>query len=156
MLVIILEKLKKAMIFMTATRRYSELKRLETFTERYEYLKLGGEVGRSTFGFDRYLNQTFYKSHLWRQARDHVIVRDNGCDLGIPDREIHSELLVHHMNPILPDDIIHGEEWIVDPEFLILTTKSTHNAIHYGDDSKLIPTAVFKRSPNDTNLWSRS
>lgn len=141
---------------MTVTRRYSELRRLETFEERFDYLKLGGEVGRATFGFDRYLNQQFYSSYEWKQARRSVIIRDDGCDLGIPGREIHTELLVHHMNPMTADDIVHGEEWIFDPEFLVVTTKMTHNAIHYGDESLLIPSVVPQRSPNDTNLWSRS
>lgn len=144
------------MIIMTVIKRYSELERLETFEERFDYLKLHGEVGRSTFGFDRYLNQDFYRSYEWKQVRDFVIVRDDGCDLGIPDREIHTELLVHHMNPITTDDIVHKEERIFDPEFLITTTKSTHNAIHYGDENLLVPSTVPKRSPNDTTMWSRS
>jgi hypothetical protein len=133
-------------------RRYSELCRLETFEERFEYLELGGAVGRTTFGFDRWLNQRFYKSSEWFRARNFVIVRDNGCDLGIPGYEIQTSLLVHHMNPVLVDDIIHGERWIIDPEFLITTSLSTHNAIHFGDKS-LLPRGPVERKAGDTRLW---
>jgi len=134
------------------TRRYSELRRLETFEERFEYLMLGGEVGVSTFGFDRYINQEFYRSSEWRHARRHVILRDEGCDLGIPGYEINAELLVHHINPMSADDIVHGESWVYDPEYLITTTKDTHNAIHYGDRSKLrVP--FVERTRGDTRLW---
>jgi len=134
------------------TRRYSQLRRLETFEERFEYLRLGGDVGLSTFGFDRYINQKFYTSVEWRSARDQVIVRDNGCDLGIPGYEIHGALLVHHMNPMGIDDILHGEEWIFDPDYLITTCHNTHNAIHYGN-ANLLPKTVVKREPGDTKLW---
>lgn len=134
------------------TRCYSEVSRLPTFEERFQYLKLDGSVGRSTFGFDRYLNQGFYRSREWKQARDGVIVRDNGCDLGIPGYDIHMDLLVHHMNPMLPDDVIHGEEWILDPEYLICTTKETHNAIHYGNPTPY-PKVTVARRPGDTTLW---
>lgn len=137
---------------MTKVRSYSELRRLEFFEERYEYLKLNGEVGRSTFGFDRYLNQKFYTSYEWKMARREVILRDNGCDLGISGYEINSSLLIHHMNPIIVEDIIHGEEWIFDPEYLITTTKTTHNAIHFGNE-KILPKIVVSRSSNDTKLW---
>lgn len=133
-------------------RSYSELERLQTFEERYDYLKLNGEVGRSTFGFDRYINQGFYTSSEWRTTRDRVIVRDYGCDLGIPGYEIHTELLVHHINPIALENIIHGEDWIFDPEYLITTTKRTHNAIHFGNDHAY-PRIVTARTPNDTRLW---
>lgn len=133
-------------------RRYSELMRYDSFDDRYEYLKLGGEVGRSTFGFDRHINQTFYRSSQWKSVRDFVIVRDNGCDLAVPGHEIHTELLVHHMNPMTVDDILHGEEWILDPEYLICVCHNTHNAIHYGDKS-LLPTAFVERRPGDTKLW---
>jgi len=133
-------------------RTYSEVKRLETFEERFEYLKLNGEVGRSTFGFDRYVNQQFYASHEWKTVRQAVISRDNGCDLGISGYEIHSNILIHHINPMSIDDIIHGEEWIFNPEYLITTTKNTHNAIHFGDD-KLLPKVVIARTRNDTKLW---
>lgn len=133
-------------------KTHSELFRFETFEERFEYLKLTGSVGHTTFGFDRYLNQQFYQSHAWKTARRHVIVRDSGCDLGVQGYEIHADILIHHMNPISADDIIHGEEWITDPEFLITTTHNTHNAIHYGDKS-LLPAPVLERRPGDTKLW---
>lgn len=134
------------------TRTYSELRRLQTFEERFEYLVLRGEVGMATFGFDRWVNQQFYRSHEWKRVRDEVIVRDNGCDLGMPGHEINARLLVHHMNPIRPEDLAHGETWVLDPEFLITTTHRTHNAIHYGDDSLLVKPPVERR-PGDTKLW---
>lgn len=133
-------------------RTYAELRRLETFEERFEYLKLGGITGQQTFGFDRWVNQRFYKSWEWKRARDYVITRDNGCDLGIPGYEIYSGLLVHHMNPISMDDIEHGEDWIIDPNFLITTSLQTHNAIHFGDES-LLPRGPVERKPGDTKLW---
>ena len=133
-------------------KTYSELMKLKTFEERYEYLKLGGIVGKETFGFDRYLNQTFYKTDEWLSIRDHVIVRDNGCDLGIEGREIHSRILVHHMNPITKEDILSRSEYLLNPEYLICTIKSTHDAIHYGDESLLIKLPVERRK-NDTCLW---
>lgn len=113
---------------------------------------MGGVVGTSTFGFDRYINQDFYRSREWRSVRDRVIVRDNGCDLGIEGYEIHGNLLVHHMNPMTADDVVHGEDWILNPDFLITTTQDTHNAIHYGDKS-LLKTPFVPRQPNDTKLW---
>jgi hypothetical protein len=134
------------------TRTYAELRRLETFKERYDYLRLGGEVGRATFGYDRYLNQRFYQSQAWGQARDFVIIRDGGCDLGVPGHEIHGRILVHHMNPITQDDLQNGAESALDPEFLVLTTHRTHNAIHYGDES-LLPRRYVGRRPGDTKLW---
>lgn len=133
-------------------KTYSELIKLKTFEERYEYLKLGGIVGKETFGFDRYLNQTFYKTDEWLSIRDHVIVRDNGCDLGIEGREIHSRILVHHMNPITKEDILSRSEYLLNPEYLICTIKSTHDAIHYGDESLLITMPVERRK-NDTCPW---
>ena len=133
-------------------KTYSELIKLKTFEERYEYLKLGGIVGKETFGFDRYLNQTFYKTDEWLSIRDHVIVRDNGCDLGIEGREIHSRILVHHMNPITKEDILSRSEYLLNPEYLICTIKSTHDAIHYGDESLLIKLPVERRK-NDTCPW---
>ena len=142
----------KVTIKMSKTRSYSELSRFDTFDDRFEYLKLGGEVGRSTFGFDRFVNQQFYASYLWKSARREVIMRDNGCDLGIPGYEIYGALLIHHMNPMSVDDIVHGEEWIFDPEFLITTTQKTHNAIHFGDEKQL-PKVVTSRSPKDTKIW---
>lgn len=133
-------------------RTYSELSRLQSFEERFEYLRLHGEVGRSTFGFDRYVNQKFYRSREWKSARDYVIVRDEGCDLGVQGFEIHEGALIHHINPMVIEDILHGEEWIFDPEYLITTTHYTHNAIHYSDAS-LLPKIVADREPGDTQLW---
>jgi hypothetical protein len=133
-------------------RTYSELCQLETFEERFRYLELGGIVGGLTFGFDRWVNQGFYHSSEWRSVRNEVIVRDNGCDLGVPGYEIASGLLVHHMNPISLQDIEHGEEWIIDPNVLITTSLQTHNAIHYGDES-LLPKGPVERKPGDTTLW---
>lgn len=134
------------------SRCYHELEQLETFEDRFDYLVLGGFVGKATFGFDRYLNQQFYQSRAWRRVRDEVILRDHGCDLGVIGYDIHTDLLVHHMNPIGVDDLIHGAEWVVDPEYLITTTKNTHNAIHYGDRT-LIPRGPIERRAGDTRLW---
>jgi hypothetical protein len=133
-------------------RSYRELSRLETFEERFEYLVLHGQVGEQTFGFDRWMNQRFYQSFEWRQVRSYVITRDDGCDLGVPGYEIQAQLLIHHINPLTPQDLFDGEEWILDPEFLITTTKRTHNAIHYGDRS-LLPKPFVARMPGDTRLW---
>lgn len=136
-------------------RTYSELSKLKTFRERYEYLKLDGTVGEKTFGFDRYVNQMFYKSEEWKRIRNYVITRDNGCDLGIPDRKIvDSVILIHHMNPITKEDIINKNEILLDPEYLITTIKQTHDAIHYGDESLLAEDLVI-RSKNDTCPWKR-
>ena len=126
--------------------------KLPTFEERYEYLKLDGKVGEETFGFDRYINQEFYRSNEWLKVRDSVIVRDGGCDLAIEDREIVGKILVHHMNPITIDDILNRSEFLLDPEYLICTIKNTHDAIHYGDSSLLI-TALIERRKNDTCPW---
>lgn len=134
------------------TRSYSELRHLNTFEERYDYLKLDGVVGRSTFGFDRWINQYFYHLQEWKSVRDFVIVRDDGCDLGIPGFEIHSGLLVHHMNPIKVEDIKQNEEWILDPNFLITTSLRTHNAIHYSNNN-LLPRGFIERKSGDTKLW---
>ena len=137
-------------------RTYSELITLPTFKERYEYLRLGGRVGEETFGFDRYLNQAFYKSDEWLSVRNYVIIRDCGCDLAIPDREIPNgvRILVHHMNPLTIDDVIHKSKYLLDPEYLICTIKNTHDAIHYGDDSILIRNPVERRA-NDTCPWRK-
>lgn len=134
------------------TRSYSELLNLETFLDRFEYLKLGGIVGRSTFGYDRHINQGFYRSSAWKRVRQLVIIRDNGCDLGCFGYEIASDLLVHHINPVIVNDIVDQEEWILDPRYLITTTKDTHNAIHYGDVS-LLPMPPVQRQFGDTKLW---
>lgn len=134
-------------------RRYSELRRIESFEERFDYLALRGEVGRATFGFDRYINQQFYTSTQWRQIRSYVITRDNGCDLGVEDYEIHDRIYIHHMNPMTVHDISSGDDSILDPEYLISTTHRTHNAIHYGDRN-LLPRKLVERRPGDTQLWS--
>lgn len=133
-------------------KTYLELRRLESFEERFDYLKLTGVVGESTFGFDRWINQYFYGLPEWKSIRNHVILRDDGCDLGIPGFEIHSGLLVHHMNPLTVEDIKHGEDWITDPNFLITTSRQTHNAIHYGDEN-LLPRGPVVRTAGDTTLW---
>lgn len=139
---------------MTKLRTYSELRRLGSFEERFEYLKLSGGVGRATFAFDRYLNQQFYTSHQWHSVRRHVILRDEACDLGVSGYEIPVSPLIHHINPMVPDDIIHMEEWILDPEYLITTTHTTHNNIHFGGVS-VGPRVVTERTPDDTRLWRR-
>jgi hypothetical protein len=133
-------------------RTYRELRRLRTFEERFRYLSLRGEVGQSTFGFDRYINQQFYTSTQWRQVRNHLIARDNGCDLGVEGYEIYDRLIIHHMNPMTADDITQGDEKILDPEFLVTTTHLTHNAIHYGDES-LLKKPFVERKRGDTRLW---
>lgn len=144
--------LPKCLKLMMTNKSYSELRYLKTFEERFEYLKLGGGVGRSTFGFDRYINQRFYTSLEWEQVREHVIIRDNGCDLGIPGYEIHHGILIHHMNPMVVDDILNNEDWILNPEFLITTVHTTHNRIHFGVPD-LYPKVVLQRTPRDTKLW---
>lgn len=137
---------------MTRIRSYSELRRLETFEDRFDYLNLNGLVGETTFGSMRWLNQRFYISHQWRSIRDVVILRDNGCDLGVPGFDIHTDLLIHHMNPVTREDLVHSEPWLLDPEYLITTTRRTHNAIHFGDRS-LLPRLDVDRKPGDTKLW---
>lgn len=132
---------------------YSELVRLKTFEERFDYLRLNGAVGVDTFGFDRIFNQKFYRSQDWLSIRDHVIIRDNGCDLGIEGHEIYgNRIIVHHMNPISLDDIDSLSPLLLDPEYLITTIHRTHNAIHYGDESLLL-TGPIVRTPNDTCPW---
>lgn len=140
------------MTSMTNIRTYSELITIPTFRGRYEYLKLKGLVGQETFGYDRYLNQVFYKSREWMDIRDYVIVRDNGCDLGIPGHEIHERILIHHMNPITKEDILQRSEFLLDPEYLISTIKITHDAIHYGDENILMDEPIV-RTKNDTCPW---
>lgn len=133
-------------------RTYSELITLPTFEERYEYLRIGGKVGEETFGFDRYLNQAFYKSKEWLAIRDEVIVRDNGCDLGVEGREINGKILIHHMNPITVKDILERSDFLLNPEYLISTIKNTHDAIHYGDSNLLVKDPIERRK-NDTCPW---
>lgn len=146
---------------MSIIKTYSELITLPTFEERYRYLRLGGTVGLETFGFDRWLNQTFYKSPEWLEARDYVIIRDTGSndycqDLGMPGGyDIHGRILIHHMNPITKEDIVRRSKYLLDPEYLISTIKNTHDAIHYGDESLLIQ-APIERTMNDTCPWRRN
>ena len=136
-------------------RTYSELSKLATFKERFNYLRLDGQVGKDTFGFDRIFNQKFYTSKEWRHIRDLVIVRDNGCDLGIEGYDIVGQnLIIHHINPISLEDIESKSDILLNPEYLITTTHNTHNAIHYGDD-KLLITGPIQRSKNDTCPWKR-
>lgn len=134
------------------TRTYSELRRLDTLEERFKYLSLRGQVGHITFGFDRYLNQRFYTSREWQNVRNLVIVRDDGCDLGVDGYDIHDRIYIHHMNPMTVDDITNGDDRILDPEFLISVTHRTHNGIHYGDSNSL-PKKLVERRPGDTKLW---
>lgn len=135
-------------------RTYTELIKLPTFKERFLYLKLNGKVAEETFGFDRYLNQQFYKSSEWLELRDRIIIRDNGCDLGIPDREIYKRIIIHHMNPITKYDIINRTDILLNPEYMISTMKRTHDAIHYGDESLLYDMPV-ERTKHDTCPWRR-
>lgn len=136
-------------------RTYSELMAIPTFMERFEYLQLNSRVGGETFGYDRYLNQRFYQSYDWRSIRNKIILRDNGCDLGMPGREIvGSKVFIHHMNPLELDDILEHSEYLFDPEYLITVSFSTHNAIHYGSKDLLIPDYI-DRFPNDTCPWKQ-
>ena len=136
----------------TIIRTYSELITLPTFEDRYRYLQLNGAVGKDTFGFDRYINQQFYRSKEWQRIRDEVIIRDNACDLGMEGYEIHGRIYVHHMNPIMVRDIQTNSDYLMNPEFLICTTHRTHNAIHYGDEN-LLARAPIERTKNDTCPW---
>ena len=143
------------MIVKTMTiRTYSELILLPTFEERFEYLRLDGKVGEDTFGFDRYLNQLFYRSQEWKKIRDYVSIRDNACDLGVEGHDIYSKVLIHHMNPITARDIEKRTDLLLDPEYLICTTHNTHNAIHYGDENLIIKVPIV-RTKNDTCPWKR-
>jgi hypothetical protein len=133
-------------------RRYSELIQIPTFEERFEYLRLDGQVGADTFGSDRYLNQIFYKSPEWKKIRDEIIIRDQCCDLAMPGYDIHGPVLIHHLNPITKEDILSRTDLLLNPEYLVCTIQSTHNAIHYGDVNLLI-TNPIERKPNDTCPW---
>ena len=141
-------------IVMRTIRTYSELVQLPTFEERFRYLKLDGLVGKDTFGFDRYLNQEFYRSKEWKEVRDFVIVRDNGCDLGMDGYEIAGRIYIHHMNPITVNDIVHSSDFLLNPDYLICMSHNTHNAVHYGDEDLLV-TAPVERRKNDTCPWKR-
>ena len=133
-------------------KTYSELIRFKTLEERYRYLRIGGRVGEETFGFDRWMNQVFYKDPRWRDIRDEVITRDNGCDLGLEGYDIHGKIFVHHMNPVTKDDILYNFDSLLNPEFLISTSKRTHDAIHYGNED-LLPQSPIVRTRNDTCPW---
>lgn len=136
----------------TAMLTYEELILRDTFLGRFRYAALEGELGVATFGFDRHLNQNFYASREWKKARDIAIIRDNGCDLGVPGHEIHDRILVHHMNPIRVDDLVHFNEDLLNPDYLICVSTRTHNAIHFGDERQL-PEPIVERKPGDTTLW---
>lgn len=133
-------------------KTYSELILLLTFEERFKYLQLNGRVGDDTFGFDRYINQKFYRSAEWKRIRDYIIIRDNGCDLAVDGYEIHGRILIHHMNPITISDIKFSTEYLMNPDYLICVTHNTHNAIHYGDEKQII-TGSIVRTKNDTCPW---
>lgn len=133
-------------------KSYTDLIQIPEFQNRFRYLRLRSQVGVANFGYDRWLNQAFYTSSEWRRIRNHVIARDRGCDLGVEGHEIFSKGAVHHMNPMTVDDITHGEEFILDPEYLITVSLRTHNAIHFGDERLLTPAMVVRR-PGDTKLW---
>ena len=143
------------MVIRMAIRTYSELIQIPTYKERFEYLRLDGQVGRDTFGYDRYLNQIFYRSQKWKSIRDQIIIRDNGCDLAMEGYDIYSKIIIHHMNPITIKDIELESDYLMDPEFLICVTHNTHNAIHYSDSNLLI-TAPIERTKNDTCPWRRN
>ncbi len=140
------------MVTMMSIRTYFELITLPTFEERFKYLQLNGQVGESTFGFDRYMNQVFYRSQKWKSIRDFVIIRDCGCDLGVEGYDIHGKIIIHHMNPLSMRDIETESDFLLNPDFLICTTHNTHNAIHYGDENLLV-TAPIERTKNDTCPW---
>ena len=140
------------MVTTMSIRTYSELITLSTFEERFKYLQLNGQVGESTFGFDRYMNQVFYRSQKWKSIRDFVIIRDCGCDLGVEGYDIHGKIIIHHMNPLSMRDIETESDFLLNPDFLICTTHNTHNAIHYGDENLLV-TAPIERTKNDTCPW---
>lgn len=136
-------------------RTYHELLTLPTFEERFSYLQLNGQTAHETFGTDRYLNQTFYRSQEWRQLRNEIILRDAGCDLGIEGHDIYGRVLIHHMNPITQGDILEHSVALINPDFLICVSHNTHNAIHYGNQKSLVPHATVERRPNDTCPWRR-
>lgn len=136
-------------------KTYSELSKIPDFMGRFEYLSLKGIVAEETFGFDRYLNQKFYRSREWHQLRNKIIVRDNGCDLGIPGRDIFDHIIIHHMNPLRVDDVVNSTDFLLNPEYLICVSSLTHNAIHYGDKNLIMPIDIIERKPNDTCPWRK-
>lgn len=137
-------------------KTYSDLIQLKTFEDRFNYLCLHGEVGKDTFGFDRYINQNFYKSDVWHNLRNKIIIRDNGCDLGIAGREIGGRIYIHHLNPIIKDDIVNATDFLLDPEYLICVSFDTHNAIHYGDERYPKEQILVERTKNDTCPWLKN
>lgn len=137
-------------------RSYKELVKLDNYEDRYSYLLLGDKIGEDTFGFDRYLNQTFYKSSEWKHLRNEIIIRDNGCDLGMPGFDIYGKIIIHHMNPIRKNDILNATDYLMNPDFLICVSMDTHNAIHYGDKNYLDRFKDISRSPNDTCPWRKN
>lgn len=137
-------------------RSYKELVKLDNYEDRYLYLLLGDKIGEDTFGFDRYLNQTFYKSSEWRRLRNEIIIRDNGCDLGMSGFDIYGKIIIHHMNPIRKNDILNATDYLMNPDFLICVSMDTHNAIHYGDKNYLDRFKDISRSPNDTCPWRKT
>lgn len=136
-------------------KSYATLIQYHTFEERFNYLKLSNQIGESTFGYDRYLNQRFYNSSEWRRIRDQIIVRDNGCDLGIKDRPISGKIIIHHINPLSIQDISESTEYLLNPEYLICVSRNTHNALHYGDISLIQQTNLIERAPNDCCPWKQ-
>lgn len=136
-------------------KSYSEMITMSEFDDRFRYAKLDGQVGMGTFGFDRYLNQQFYRSKEWKRLRDQIIIRDNGCDLGVPGHEISGKIYIHHLNPLSPEDITESTEKLFDPDNLVCVSAETHNAIHYGDESILENNKIVERSPGDTCPWKR-
>lgn len=142
------------MVIQMSTKTYSEMMTFNTFEERFNYLKLSGRVGADTFGYDRIFNQVLYKSQRWRSIRDKIIIRDNGCDLGVEGRDINGRILIHHINPITLDDILRESSMVFDPENLVCVSHLTHNAIHYSDDSILVKDPI-ERSKHDTCPWKR-
>ena len=144
-------RVKSTMSTITTIRRYSELCKIQTFEGRFDYLKLHGVVGESTFGFDRYLNQVLYRSSEWKRARNAVIVRDDGCDMGLGDYPA-NRIIIHHMNPLSVEDLENRSDMIFDPEFLICVSFDTHNAIHFGDET-LLPKLPVERKTGDTCPW---
>lgn len=137
-------------------RSYKELVKLDNYEDRYLYLLLGDKIGEDTFGFDRYLNQTFYKSSEWKRLRNEIIIRDNGCDLGMSGFDIYGKIIIHHMNPIRKNDILNATDYLMNPDFLICVSMDTHNAIHYGDKNYLDRFKDVSRSPNDICPWRRN
>lgn len=138
---------------MMSLRTYSELVKINSFEERYRYLKLNGAVGEDTFGFDRYINQVFYHSPEWKRLRREIILRDNSCDLAFDGYEIFGKIYVHHMNPVTLRDIAQRKDELLNPEYLVCVSHETHNAIHYGDDSRILTVDPIVRSPHDTSPW---